>query len=104
VLLISGKDDGVWASSDMAEKIGDRLKRHRFGYPFESLVYDRAGHGITRPYTSTMALNTRRHPLSGRIVHLGGTPEGTAKAREDSWNRLLPFVNRHLRDAAPVSD
>jgi hypothetical protein len=35
-------------------------------------------------------------PLTGRLMHLGGTP-GTAKAREDSWREMLAFVDRHLR-------
>jgi len=97
VLLISGKDDGVWDSSGMARKIVARLRSNNFQYKYLSLEYDNAGHGITRPYTSTMELNTRRHPLSGRIVHMGGTPAGTAKAREDSWRQMLAFVDEHLR-------
>jgi hypothetical protein len=31
-------------------------------------------------------------------MHLGGTPAGTAQAREDSWRQMLTFVDRHLRD------
>jgi hypothetical protein len=42
-------------------------------HPFAHLVNDRAGHGIGRPFTSTMELNSRRHPLTGRIVRMGGT-------------------------------
>ena len=64
----------------------------------QSLSYEHAGHAITRPYTSTMNLNSRRHPLTGRTVHMGGTPAGTAKAREDSWRQMLAFVDQHLRD------
>jgi dienelactone hydrolase len=92
LMLISGRDDGVWDSAEMAGKIVARLKQHNFGFPYESLVYGHAGHGINRPYTSTMELNSRRHPLTGRTVHMGGTPSGTAKAREESWSRMLAFV------------
>lgn len=98
VLLVSGKDDGVWESAPMAERIVARLKHGDFTYPSQSLTYDHAGHGITRPYTSTMELNSRRHPLTGRVVTMGGTPAGTAKAREDSWRQMLAFVDRNLRD------
>jgi dienelactone hydrolase len=104
VLLISGHDDGVWPSAEMAEKIVTRLKRNGFPFAFESLTYDHAGHGISRPYASTMNLNSRRHPLTGRMVHLGGTPAGTAKASEDSWHRMLVFVDQHLRNAGPASE
>ena len=96
-MLISGKDDGVWESTSMAGRIESRLRRNRFAFPFESLVYDRAGHAITRPFTSTMDLNSRRHPLTGRVVHLGGTAAGTARAREDSWKKVLEFVADNLR-------
>jgi dienelactone hydrolase len=98
ILLISGKDDGVWDSAPMAEKIVARLRHFEFAYPYQSLSYDHAGHGITRPYTSTMELNSRRHPLTGRTVHMGGTPAGTAHARDDSWQQMLTFVDRNLRD------
>jgi dienelactone hydrolase len=99
IMLVSGKDDGVWDSAPMARRIVARLDRSHFKYEVESLVYDHAGHSIVRPYGSTMVLN-RRHPLGGRDVHMGGTPAGTAKAREDAWAKLLAFLDRHLRDAA----
>jgi dienelactone hydrolase len=104
VLLISGRDDGVWPSAEMAEKAMARLRRNNFAYPSLSLAYDHAGHGITRPHTSTMELNSRRHPISGRLVQMGGTPAGTARAREDSWRQLLTFVDQHLRAAAPAGE
>jgi len=37
-----------------------------------------------------------RHPLTGNLMHMGGTPEGTAHAREDSWRQTLEFVNANL--------
>jgi len=103
VLLISGTDDGVWASAAMAGSIVARLKQAGFRYVFESLTYEHAGHAISRPYLPTTNLNGRRHPVSGRIMQLGGTPAGTAKAREDSWQHVLAFVDRHLRALSGVS-
>jgi hypothetical protein len=35
--------------------------------------------------------------VSGRIMQMGGTPAGTAKAREESWQQMLLFVDSHLR-------
>jgi dienelactone hydrolase len=94
ILLVSGKDDGVWPSAESAAKIVARLQQHHFSFPSESLVYDHTGHGIARPYTPTTNLNGRRNPRSGRLVNRGGTPSGTAKAREDSWAKMLAFVDR----------
>ena len=100
VLLISGRDDEVWPSTEMADAIMARLRQHRFAHPFVHLAYDHAGHGIGRPFTSTMELNSRRHPLTGRIMRMGGTPSGTARARADSWRRMLAFVDEHLQNSA----
>ena len=99
VILISGRDDEVWPSTEMADDIMARLRQHRFAHPFVHLAYEHAGHGIGRPFTSTMELNSRRHPLTGRLVRMGGTPSGTARARADSWRRMLAFVDQHLRDS-----
>ena len=104
VLVIAGRDDGVWPSSAMAGKIEARLRERGFTYLHRSLVYDDAGHSISRPYTTTMLLDSLRHPLSGRLIHMGGTPSGTAHAREDSWRQMLSFVNQYLRDSAPLTD
>jgi dienelactone hydrolase len=97
ILLVSGKDDGVWPSAESAAKIVARLQQHHFAFPYESLVYEHTGHSITRPYTPTTNLNGNRNPRSGRVVNRGGTPGATAKAREDSWAKMLAFVDRALR-------
>jgi len=99
VLLISGRQDQVWNSSEMSEQVMARLRRNQFPYAYKHLSYDDAGHAIGRPYTSTMDLNDMRHPLTGRVMHLGGTPEGTAHAREDSWRQMLAFLDEQLMRA-----
>jgi dienelactone hydrolase len=99
ILLISGSDDEVWPSKAMADEIMARLRRNRFEYPFQHLTYEHAGHGIGRPFTSTMELNSRRHPLTGRIVRMGGTPSGTALARADSWRKMLAFLDEVMGQA-----
>ena len=97
VLLISGTDDQIWASDTMSEEIMNRLRRNNFAFPFQHLSYDHAGHDIGRPFTSTMDVNSVRHPLTGRMIRLGGTPAGTAHARADSWPKVLAFLDENLR-------
>ena len=102
VLLISGRQDGVWSSTEMSEQVMARLRRNQFPYAYKHLAYDGAGHGILgRPYTSTMDINNARHPLTGQLMHLGGTPEGTAHAREDSWRQTLAVLDEQLRHGQP---
>jgi dienelactone hydrolase len=96
VLLLSGKDDGVWESTRMADAVVDRLKRNHFAFAFQHLAYEHAGHAIGRPFTSTMTINSLRHPLTGNVMHMGGTPAGTARAREDSWRQVLGFIDTNL--------
>jgi hypothetical protein len=93
VLLISGRDDGVWPSARSAEAIVRRLKDHHFAYPVTSLSFRDAGHAIIRPHSSMMEINSRRHPLTGRIIHAGGTPLGTALACEAAWSGVLDFLS-----------
>jgi dienelactone hydrolase len=96
VLLISGKDDGVWQSTPMGNAIVDRLKRNHFEFPYQHLAYDHAGHALARPYTITTNINSLRHPLTGNLMRMGGTPEGTAHARDDAWRQTLEFVKGNL--------
>ena len=97
VLLISGKQDGVWHSTEMADAVVNRLRRNHFAYPYAHLAYDDVGHAIGRPGMPTTDIDNVRHPLTGRVMHLGGTPAGTAHAREDSWRQMLAFVDAQLR-------
>ena len=102
VLLITGRDDQVWPSFFMAEQIMTRLRRHAFKHAHRHLAYSGAGHSIGRPYTSTMDINHEQHPITKRLTDSGGTPSGTAWAREDSWSKLLEFLEKYLRASAAV--
>ena len=98
VFLLSGHEDGLWPSKLMAERIVARLRKHGFKYPVEHKSYAGAGHAIGRPYFSTpYVARARQHPITGRMVTQGGTPEGTALASEDSWPRVLAFLDAQLR-------
>jgi dienelactone hydrolase len=96
VLLISGKDDGVWSSTSMGNAVVSRLEHAHFPFPYQHLVYEHAGHALARPYTITTNINSLRHPLTGNLMHMGGTPEGTAHAREDAWRQTLEFIKANL--------
>ena len=98
VLMFSGKDDQLWPSDVFAARVVDRLKSHHFAHPVEHYSYEHAGHQITRPFVPTGdAGQPRIHPVTKRPNVLGGTPEGQAKANEDSWTKLLTFLEKYLR-------
>jgi dienelactone hydrolase len=102
-LLISGDDDQVWPSSLMAGQIVARLRRHGFKHAHRHLAYSGAGHSIGRPYASTMNIHEELHPITRRLSDTGGTPSGTAWASEDSWSKVLEFLDKHLRASAAVA-
>jgi len=99
LLMFSGKDDQLWPSDVFAERVVERLKEHTFKYPVEHYSYEHAGHLLTRPYVPTSDVRTVRiHPVTKRPNVAGGTPEGQARANEDSWQKLLSFLDKYLRN------
>ena len=40
-----------------------------------------------------------KHPVSGEDVDMGGKPEATARARQDSWLRMLAFLRNAIGHA-----
>ena len=100
LLLFSGKDDQLWPSDVFAARVVERLKAHRFTHPVEHYSYENAGHLIMRPFVPTSDVRqVRIHPVTKRPNMTGGTPEGQARANEDSWTKLLAFVDKYLRGA-----
>jgi uncharacterized protein len=89
VLLVSGGDDLLWPSALMAERILERLEAH--DHPAEHLSYPEAGHLILSPYLPTWGSEA----FEGLAT--GGTPEANAEAAEDSWPRVLAFLEANLR-------
>ena len=97
ILFISGKDDKVWPSTMMANRMVQRLIEKDFKYEFIHLAYEEAGHnfagggqGCGIPYLPAEDYTNS----SAR----GGTDKGNAMAAIDSWNQILKFIHRHLKD------
>jgi dienelactone hydrolase len=76
VLLFSAADDGMWPSVEMSDMIMRTLKDQKFGYTYEHITYDNAGHTLMEYYM------------------MGGTEEGNRKARIDSTEKTLSFLNK----------
>jgi dienelactone hydrolase len=95
VMLISGGDDAMWPSALMADRVASRLAARGHPYPVENLVYPGAGHAIGPPYAPPML--EVFHPVSKRMMALGGTPAACAHADADHWPRLVRFLTESLR-------
>jgi len=92
ILMISGEADGVWRSSEMADEVISRLKRHHFAYSFENLKYPHAGHAAGRPDIRPAWHGATRHPISGRINDAGGNAKGDSESSMDSMPKVLAFL------------
>lgn len=95
ILLVSGEDDAMWPSTPMAELIARRATSCGFPHRVVHLHYPGAGHtggGVPDFPGET----TVHHPLTGVTYALGGTLEGNAAARADSWPQIVDFLQAEL--------
>jgi dienelactone hydrolase len=92
VLLISGKDDQMWPSSLMADRVIEQLIAHAHPYPFAHHAYESADHHIGYAYLPTAG------SASGPMWVYGGTAAGNARAQADSWPKVLDFLRAHLAE------
>lgn len=101
ILMMSGEDDQLWASTSLTEIAERRLEAAAFPYPFEHRRYPVAGHFSVLPPNLPTTSNTGRHPVVPFAFGFGGTPRGNAAASGDLWPRIVAFLHRHL--GAPVT-
>jgi dienelactone hydrolase len=86
ILLLSGQDDTLWPSTQMAGEVMKRLRKNKHPFTDRHFAYSDAGHFIARyPYFPS-AGSTRR----------GGTEQGNARAQADSWEKVLGFLKDYL--------
>jgi dienelactone hydrolase len=95
VLLITAQDDKIWPSAALTGFALDRLEQKGFKHAVQHLSYADAGHSLGWPNVSTVSTRFK-HPVSGEDQDLGGSPVGTAHAREDSWRKMLAFLRENL--------
>ena len=86
VLLFSARDDRMWPSFEMSERIMRTLKEQAFSYAYKHIPYEDAGHTLTEYFM------------------MGGTEEGNRKARIDSAQKMLSFLNRQSAEQPAVPE
>jgi dienelactone hydrolase len=103
ILLISGRDDALWPSAVFSDLIVARLAQSGFAHPYHHLSYDGAGHAIGPRYAPT-TITRSYHSVRKIFINLGGTPEANAIARDDSWPRVLAFLDEHVKSPSQVKE
>ncbi len=98
ILFISGKDDQVWPATMMSEMMIKRLQEKKFKHEFMHLSYPDAGHnfagggqGCGIPYLPAEDYS------KGRAAK-GGSDKGNALAAIRSWEAILKFIERSIRE------
>jgi len=103
VQLVSGCDDQMWPSPDLADIALRRLEAHRHPFPFRHLSYPEAGHMILVPYwplPELRVLTLGVEGLSDYTLAQGGTAKADAAAGIDAWRDLLAFLAGAIKPRA----
>ena len=95
VLLVCGRADAMWPSALMAERAAARMAAHGQADRVTHLCYEGAGHTIGHPYVPA-TLTAGVHPVDKRVYDYGGDPAAIARARADSWPRVVAFLREAL--------
>lgn len=98
ILLFSGKEDGVWPASQMADSIEKRIRDHDFQFAFHNIQFENAGHLISRnPDSDTdVSVRTATMNIQGKDYEFdfGGTMNGDNKAKKQAQIKVFEFLAR----------
>ncbi|MEM1082140.1 MAG: acyl-CoA thioester hydrolase/BAAT C-terminal domain-containing protein, partial [Pseudomonadota bacterium] len=90
VLLICGEAETMWPACPMSRMLAAR-SREQAGPAITILAYEDAGHFLFGPPVPEEA------PFYTQLGAFGGSVEGNASARADSWPKVVEFLTRATR-------
>ena len=90
ILLVSGQADTLWPSTEMANRVEQRLRANNFPHGVTHLAYPDAGHAV---FGAPVRADT---PGLERVLSVGGTIDGLVAARADVWPRAIAFLKDAL--------
>lgn len=85
VLLVCGEAETMWPACPMSRQVAARAAA-RSGPPVTVLAYKDAGHFVFGPPIP------RGNPFYPRLGEYGGSADGNAAARADSWPKVIAFL------------
>ncbi|XP_062254868.1 bile acid-CoA:amino acid N-acyltransferase-like [Platichthys flesus] len=97
LMYIEGEDDQNASSTDNANLIEETLKAADKSHLFTRLSYPGAGHLIEPPYSPNSRISLWRVKPEKVFTLWGGHLAPHAAAQEDSWKKMLDFMENHLR-------
>ncbi|XP_030632320.1 bile acid-CoA:amino acid N-acyltransferase isoform X2 [Chanos chanos] len=99
LLYILGEDDLSCAAVENADEIEKRLRAVGKSHLFNCVSYPGAGHLIEPPYTPNARASLWTTRPTKLITLWGGNLAQHAVAQEDSWKRILGFLDLYLRQS-----
>ncbi|XP_053509453.1 acyl-coenzyme A amino acid N-acyltransferase 2 [Ictalurus furcatus] len=97
LLFIVGEEDLCCPSTENADEIERRLHTAGKSHLFTRVSYPGAGHLIEPPYTPTSHTSIWASQPTQSMIQWGGNLKQHAAAQEDSWQRILKFLESNLR-------
>lgn len=96
ILLVSGDADAMWPSVEMA-RVAERRAAEYGSTGVSHLVYPDAGH-VCAGVPGLPVITEVQHSLTGGYYSFGGSRAANARARSDSWPRVIAFLRSALTD------
>lgn len=91
MLLVTSKDCGMWNTYDGCIEIMSTLQKHNYPYTYDLVNYENAGEPYLVPHVFPAGENSLK--MAPRLMlSMGGSLEGNARARADSWERTIKFL------------
>lgn len=98
ILFVSGEADTMWPAAPMTKIAEQRARDRGFGHRLAHLRYRDGGHLCAGIPGIPVPAQSPPHPLTGVSYSYGGTRAGNARARADSWPRVVAFLRDALLD------
>lgn len=90
LLMFTSRDCGMWNTYDGCLEIMDSLRKCNYPHHYDLAVYGNAGEPYYVPYVFPAGETTPK--MAPRVVlSMGGTLEGNAHAKADSWGKTIQF-------------
>jgi esterase/lipase len=97
LLLFTSKQCNMWNTYDGSVQIMDTLRKCNYPHHYDLVVYEDAGEPYYVPYVIPAGEMTAK--MAPRLVFsMGGTLEGNAHAKEDSWVKTIEFFSQTNRN------
>lgn len=104
LMIIYGEDDQNCPAAESADEIKKMMKAAGNDHLLTTISYPQTGHLIEPPYSPHFRITKFKIRSVNKTVRLlwGGTTKPHADAQEDSWKKILAYLEKHLVHEHPA--